>query len=235
MASWTLGGTITGNTVSLNNFNPDFGIYVHNCSNMTVSGNTVNINNAIATTRGIYVDATTATMTNVSITGNTITGCSFRGISMDTSGGFNITNVSITGNNVQGGGTACVGMGLVNVVSGTVSSNNVNATTVNALSITTSNSLRITGNSFFTTGTTSVATSGVCTSSYFDKSNLFNALMANAATGLIVEQLGSAAPTTGTWAIGDRTEQSVPVVGNPKGWRCTVAGTPGTQVSEGNL
>jgi len=44
-----------------------------------------------------------------------------------------------------------------------------------------------------------------------------------------------AAPSTGTWSVGDRVFNSVPSVGQPKGWICTVAGTPGTWVSEGNL
>jgi hypothetical protein len=42
-------------------------------------------------------------------------------------------------------------------------------------------------------------------------------------------------PTTGTWAVGDRVVRATPVVGQPKAWVCTVAGTPGTWVSEGNL
>jgi hypothetical protein len=45
----------------------------------------------------------------------------------------------------------------------------------------------------------------------------------------------TAAPTTGTWRVGDHVENSTPAVGQPKGWWCTVAGTPGTWVSEGNL
>jgi hypothetical protein len=44
-----------------------------------------------------------------------------------------------------------------------------------------------------------------------------------------------AAPTTGTWALGDVCDNDGPVVGSPKGWLCTVAGTPGTWVSTGNL
>ena len=47
--------------------------------------------------------------------------------------------------------------------------------------------------------------------------------------------MGTAAPTTGTWAQGDYVRNSSPAVGQPKGWICTVAGTPGTWVSEGNL
>jgi hypothetical protein len=45
----------------------------------------------------------------------------------------------------------------------------------------------------------------------------------------------SASPTTGTWAVGDIAWNSAPAVGSPKGWVCTVAGTPGTWVSMGNL
>jgi hypothetical protein len=45
----------------------------------------------------------------------------------------------------------------------------------------------------------------------------------------------TAAPVTRTWAVGDRVINAAPVVGQPKSWVCTVAGTPGTWVSEGNL
>lgn len=45
----------------------------------------------------------------------------------------------------------------------------------------------------------------------------------------------SAIPTAGTWEVGARCINSDPAVGQPKGWSCTVAGTPGTWVSEGNL
>lgn len=46
---------------------------------------------------------------------------------------------------------------------------------------------------------------------------------------------GTAAPTTGTYKRGDRVFNGSPTVGQPKSWVCTVAGTPGTWVSEGNL
>ena len=41
--------------------------------------------------------------------------------------------------------------------------------------------------------------------------------------------------TSPGFAVGDRFAQQVSAVGQPKGWACTVAGTPGTWVSEGNL
>ena len=46
---------------------------------------------------------------------------------------------------------------------------------------------------------------------------------------------GTAAPAGGTWKTGDRCTRNPPVVGQPKAWTCTVAGSPGTWVSEGNL
>jgi parallel beta-helix repeat protein len=40
---------------------------------------------------------------------------------------------------------------------------------------------------------------------------------------------------TGSWVSGTYIRNAVPVVGQPKGWYCTVSGAPGTWVSEGNL
>ncbi len=45
----------------------------------------------------------------------------------------------------------------------------------------------------------------------------------------------SAVPTVGTWVRGDRAINSAPAAGQPKSWVCTVSGSPGTWVSEGNL
>lgn len=43
------------------------------------------------------------------------------------------------------------------------------------------------------------------------------------------------APTQLAHVVNERSINSVPTVGQPKSWVCTVAGTPGTWVSEGNL
>lgn len=45
----------------------------------------------------------------------------------------------------------------------------------------------------------------------------------------------TAAPTLLTWRVGDLAVNRTVAVGSAKGWRCTVAGTPGTWVSEGVL
>jgi hypothetical protein len=45
----------------------------------------------------------------------------------------------------------------------------------------------------------------------------------------------NAAPTTGTWNIGSIVFNGSPTTGQPIGWMCTVAGTPGTWKAMGNL
>ena len=40
---------------------------------------------------------------------------------------------------------------------------------------------------------------------------------------------------TATWSVGDTVYNSAPTVGQPIGWKCTVAGTPGTWVALANL
>lgn len=45
----------------------------------------------------------------------------------------------------------------------------------------------------------------------------------------------TASPATGTWSVGDTCWNGTPVVGQPIGWKCTVAGTPGTWVAMANL
>lgn len=54
-------------------------------------------------------------------------------------------------------------------------------------------------------------------------------------TDLPLVTYGTAAPSTGTWVVGDKRINSTPTVGQAKSWVCTVAGTPGTWVSEGTL
>lgn len=236
VASWTLGGVIDGNVISFAVGGvPDFAILVQNCSNVTVSNNDINVNINIAGTRGIYVLAASLTVANINLNGNTINGCAFRQISVEGTGGFNVQNLSVSGNSLVGGGTTCIPMQLLAVQGASVNGNMASVSTLNALNINGCTGVRITGGYWSTIGTTAVSLTGTNTGGYFDKSNFVSTAIANSGTGMIVEQLGSAPPGGGTAALGDRIEQSIPVLGNPKGWRCTAAGSPGTWTSEGNL
>jgi hypothetical protein len=47
-------------------------------------------------------------------------------------------------------------------------------------------------------------------------------------SGYYVQNYAAAAPTTGTWAVGDLMYNTVPTAGGYVGWVCVTAGTPGT-------
>lgn len=51
----------------------------------------------------------------------------------------------------------------------------------------------------------------------------------------ILPYFAAVVPSTGAHFAGEKVFNSAPAVGSPKGWVCTVSGTPGTWVSEGNL
>jgi hypothetical protein len=71
---------------------------------------------------------------------------------------------------------------------------------------------------------------------YVDDAYLtFPAIRLGTSGGAPIIMMGTAPPTTGTYPVGSRVFNSAPAVGSPKGWICTVAGTPGTWVSEGDL
>jgi hypothetical protein len=53
--------------------------------------------------------------------------------------------------------------------------------------------------------------------------------------GPVIHVADTAAPTAGTWVVGDHCAKTNVAVGQPKGYFCTVAGTPGDWTSEGNL
>lgn len=52
---------------------------------------------------------------------------------------------------------------------------------------------------------------------------------------LVLVNWATAVPAVGEFLVGDMTFNLAGTVGQPKGWTCTVAGSPGTQTSWGNL
>jgi hypothetical protein len=87
----------------------------------------------------------------------------------------------------------------------------------------------VTDNSFLS------VSSNVCHAAPYQGTVVRSMGTTTAAKADIVQVVRDAAPTTGTWVRGDYCKNSTPTVGSPKGWYCTVNGTPGTWVSEGNL
>lgn len=90
----------------------------------------------------------------------------------------------------------------------------------------------VTGNTF--TG----VTSNVCHAGPYQGMMVRASMVTAAGKVDIIQVTKTAAPTTGTWEVGDYVKNSTPVVGQPKGWYCTVRATHpslATWVSEGNL
>jgi parallel beta-helix repeat protein len=228
-----LGGTITGNNVSLQTGAPLYGIYAQDSSNVSIVGNTVNILNSLTTTDGIFAFSSTQNMTNIVVADNVVIGCSDRGIRL-IQGSNSLSNFTVNGNIVTGGGASCIPIGLVSINTGSVCGN-ICTSAFFAILVNGVTNARYANNYLSGTGATTVSTTGTCTGSYFDKTNVWSGgatTMVNGATGLLVEWSNNAVPAAGTWGAGDRTEQSVPAFGAPNSWRCTVAGSPGTWIAE---
>jgi hypothetical protein len=175
-------------------------------SDKAVDGVDVSNNNIKTVAYGTQVTSTgTGSFTNVNYSGNKISGGNDQGISFT-----GVTGLSLSANNVATSGIAAV-------------FNNCPVTRMST--------------SIFTSAYTpySMIFTGTMTGSIVDETNKVTARIENDG-GTIISQYGNASGAAGNiWAVGDRVIQSIPVVGSPKGWRCTVAGAPGTWVSEGNL
>lgn len=160
-------------------------------------------------------------------------------IRIDQNGGFTHTNLQICGVRGKQTGNTNYCFSLASINGGTLTGGEGTSGTFEALRINACTQFRVGGGAKFTnTNNPGVSLVGTCTGTLVDESVYWGTsptTMSNTSTGGNVNWYAAAAPITGNWIVGDWTKQNTPVVGNPKGWRCTVAGGPGTWVSEGNL
>jgi parallel beta-helix repeat protein len=211
------------------------GIRIAACGNVDIGPNSVI---HLGTGRALFAYADGNNNTGVKVTGGYYESATSISVQFTQNGGFTNSDVILDGVHAKQLGSSNYAFELISVVRGSVSGCIGYAPSFEALRISNCTQLRVIGGSFTSGANPAISTAGTCTGSFIDESVYFGTTptaMTNGATGLAVKWRNNAAPATGTWAVGDAVEQSVPVVGNPKGWRCTVAGTPGTWVSEGNL
>jgi hypothetical protein len=211
------------------------GIRVAASSNITLTSNNVknyNLNSAI------YLYALNVDQNNITINGGYLYSLAYVTLLADvTAGKFN-KNITINGVRVENGGTTNYGISLSKSQNVAITGNISTAQNFAALRLIDVTGARVTGGFYRNDSTPSIVLNGTCTNTYVDQSVFFGssaADMQNVSTGGNVAWRSTASPAAGNWAVGDRVEQSVPVIGQPKGWVCTVAGAPGTWVSEGNL
>jgi len=241
IASCVGGAVVQGNTVRMPSTNNGTGaggatllgqcIKVSGSSDVLISGNKVRNN---GTSDAILCIADTANFDRLVISDNIARATVGNAIRVDRLSSFIHTDVIVSSNAIRADGSSAA-LSLIGVDRVAVTGNNGGGNTGPAIAVTACTGARFGNNAINTNAAIGVTTAGTCTSSYYDKTNSIPGTITNAATGFKTEFFAIAAPAAGTGAVGDRAEQGTPVVGQPKGWRCTVAAAPGTWVSEGNL
>lgn len=228
----------TGNTVIMPSANTSgISFKVNAASNVSAVGNYFTNLNLGVTSDTVAVFANASNIGNINITGNQILGGGREQIVVNQSGAFTVSDLTIANNTLSGVGVS--GNGAISLENGVVASalisgNVVESITVPAIRMVAALNVRFVGNIFNSTGTNSIIASGTCTGSYLDKTNLFNALMVDTSTGFYKETIVAAIPSTGTWALPARAQNTVGTSATPSAWRLTVAGSPGTWTNEGN-
>ena len=209
------------------------GIRMTKCSYSNIIGNTVY---QMGTNAAIYVDCIDASQRAINVSDNHVhcINASSIGIQFSRTTSGVMEDVVISGNTVN---SVQDGMQVSYVDYGSIADNKVFC---GRTSFFWSNSTftNVSGNSFRSTQAGSaydiVLSEG--TGCVFDKLNIITEQIDHTGTG-IVEQYSStgAPPIFGQYQIGDRVINRGAVIGQPKAWRCTTAGVPGTWTSEGNL
>lgn len=226
---------IKGNTIYSNGsaVNYEEAIYVSNCQNVKVISNIIQYLNT--NLNAISCLATTTNYSNIHVIDNLITTVAY-GISITAATGGSWENLICRGNNVSGGDNTALYLQDISIalISGNYLSSSATAFYLNGVL-----NARISNNDIISSGSpaANIIFSGTNTGSIVDESNYLSGIVNNVdGNGTLISIYANAAPAmSGTWCISDRVIQSVTALASPKAWRCTVAGNPGTWVSEGNL
>lgn len=238
-----VGMTVANNTIVVPAANTTgAAIRVENSDNISLTGNNVLQNGS---GQGILLYASSDYVNNTVVNGNVIS--TAVGNPLTTTfglAGLTLNSINVSDNLFLTTSNSPNGMALAGALGAQIENNYVSVGIQSAYVQSSCTKVRIANNTFLTNGNFPTVTfTGTNTDSYYDKTNYGPTVIGggggrdftNAGTGLIIETLGNAAPTQGTWAVADRVEQSVPAMGSPTGWRCTVAGSPGTWVAEAYL
>lgn len=209
---------------------------VQDCSSSTISNNRITLP-AASTRNALYVYAATASQDGLLISNNVLSGGDGVLMNVNAAAGKTI-QCNVTGNILTAVGSSSQGFSATNLQKSTITGNYIFGAAV-GLYLTTCADIRGANNIVRVNSANRFLSSGSCSNVFFDLTNDFDpsdtGKIQNQAAGCNIEQRSNSSPPGGNWQVGDRIAQSSPAVGQPKGWMCTVAGAPGTWVSEGNL
>jgi parallel beta-helix repeat protein len=167
------------------------GIFVSSGNgNLTITGNNINIAPESAPqTRGILLQTAGSSSRNITIAGNTVLGCSTRGVSFEAgTSGYGIEVFTISGNVISGGGPGTIPLYLEGARYGAVTGNSCSAgDSAVALFLRGSQFMRYSGNMLYSGGGATVSGTGNCMGSVFDESNFVDGAVNSDASGLRVK------------------------------------------------
>jgi parallel beta-helix repeat protein len=226
---------VQGNVIRSEELTGSFnsGIRMTKCSYSNIIGNTVY---QLGTNPAIYVDCIDASQRAINVSDNHVhcTNATSQGIVFDRTTSGVMEDVVISGNTIN---SVQDGLLVAFVDYGSISDNKVFAGRT-AFFWSNSTFTNVSGNSFRSTQAGSaydiILSEG--TGCVFDKLNIITEQIDHTGLGIVEQYTYSGIPPIfGQYQIGDRVINRGAVIGQPKAWRCTVAGVPGTWTSEGNL
>lgn len=236
VAGSPVGTTITGNTCSQRVAGGiGSGIYLScttsaEATGITVTGNNVSLLSTITNSRGIYAYANAFDVRNLTISGNVVLGCSYRGISLEQAKGYAVKMFTVNGNVVTGGHSSCVPIHISGGIHGAVVGNVCNALTAEAMILSAAKNVRLSGNCMLSTGTVVFQTVGDCTGSLVDESNSISSTAGsinNSGTGCNVRYTTATVPSSGR-NTAQKGDVAYSLAASPSfAWACTAGGTPG--------
>lgn len=228
------GASVVGNTVRMPTQTGTIGsaIGVTNSNNVTVAGNTITLLSTTTGGVGILLSALGAGNSGIIVSNNTVNGGHAAQIRCTQTGGNQNADIIIANNRCSGGDASSnpLVFDSTAAISVMVSGNIFRGAGAVAVSHTTCQNIRYENNLLLGSGAI-LTTSGVCTGSHYGESNLgagIGAGISNGATGFIIDTLGAAIPSAGTWGVGDKVRNTAPSTAGVLFWVNTVAGSPGT-------
>ena len=221
-------GKITDNFIGGYDSNSEVGILQYSSGGLKLIGNKI-----LGFKKGIRL-AINSTTSILLMTGNSLENQTTTCIELVVATGVTFESVTITGNQFAPlGSIAITIIGVNNVsITGNIIETNPAGGGV-AVQVSGSSNGIIDGNTIVGNGATAGAVSFSATALgwRFGKNNILTGITQiayNLSASSFVEFTGAAAPTVGTYAVGDACWNTAPTAGGTIGWVCTTVGAPGT-------
>jgi hypothetical protein len=184
----------------------------------------------LGTGNALIIYANGVNVADITVSGGYYESASAATFRVDTSASFTTSNLIVNGVRAKNTGNANYAFTLTSVSGAALASNTGSASSFAALNINNCTQLRVTGGSYTSGSTPAVNVAGTNTGSFIEESVYWGtspSSMSNQGSGLNVTWRSNAKPTTGSWLVGDTTNNTAPTATGTLCWVCTTSGTSG--------